>query len=365
MFVDIVKLELSSGKGGEGCTSFRKEKFVVKGGPDGGDGGKGGDLILEVCNNTDTLSSFKGKKKLKAKDGEPGGGSRCSGKAGENLILRVPPGTQVFDDDTDELLLDLLEDGQRLKLITGGKGGMGNYHFKNSRNQTPTYHQPGLPATTLNVRFELKLIADVGLVGFPNVGKSTLISTISNAKPQIANYEFTTLIPNLGVVSSGEYSSFVMADIPGIIEGASCGKGLGLEFLRHIQRTKTVLFVLDISNYKDMQEQYRSLKIELQRYSKELVENRYAIVLTKIDTMTTTIANKKIDIFLKYLNIKKTTKQKFALDMNYNYFLQNDDNFEFTYDNDKPYFVLPISSATNTNTKAVVFALQEMLDVEL
>ena len=260
MFVDKVELTLSSGKGGEGCTSFRKEKFVVKGGPDGGDGGKGGAVYFEVNNNTDTLSWYKGRKGVKADNGKPGEGSRSTGKSGKELVLRVPPGTQVIDVKTGDLLLDLIEDGTKVKFVDGGKGGMGNYHFKNSRNQTPTYHQPGLPGLDVKVRLELKLIADVGLVGYPNVGKSTLISTLSNARPEVANYEFTTLIPSLGVVDVGEYNSFMMADIPGIIDGASDGRGLGLEFLRHIERTKTLLFMIDMANYREMLDQYMVLK---------------------------------------------------------------------------------------------------------
>ena len=256
MFVDKVELTISSGKGGEGCTSFRKEKFVVKGGPDGGDGGKGGAVFFEVSNNTDTLSWFKGRKGIKADNGKPGEGSRATGKSGKALIVKVPPGTQVIDANSGDILLDLIDDAQTVKFLDGGKGGMGNYHFKNSRNQTPTYHQPGLPGQDMLVRLELKLIADVGLVGYPNVGKSTLISTLSNARPEVANYEFTTLTPSLGVVNVGEYTSFMMADIPGIIDGASDGRGLGLEFLRHIERTKTLLFMIDMANYRDMVDQY-------------------------------------------------------------------------------------------------------------
>ncbi len=357
MFVDIVKLSLSSGRGGVGCTSFRKEKFVVKGGPDGGDGGKGGDLVFLVSNNTDTLSSFAGKKHLKARDGNPGGGARCSGKRGEHLILKVPPGTQVFDDTTDELLLDLTKDGDTVRLLTGGKGGLGNYHFKSSRNQTPHYHQPGLDGTTAHVRLELKLIADVGLVGFPNVGKSTLISTVSNAKPHIADYEFTTLIPNLGVVTSGEYTSFVMADIPGIIEGASVGRGLGLEFLRHIQRTKTVLYMLDVSHYIPVVEQFETLHRELAVYSETLSNNSFAIVISKIDTIDNELLQSITDEVFAFFAVQNSDKLLFDTKDNISYYFQDDDN----PNKNLPYFIIPISSATHTNTKPLCYALQDMI----
>lgn len=197
MFIDSARFTVISGKGGQGCASFRREKFVVKGGPDGGDGGKGGDVYFQVDNNTDTLSSYKGRKLFKADNGKQGLGGNMTGKSGEPLVLIVPPGTQIIDDQTNEVLFDLLEVGEKVLFLEGGKGGLGNVHFKNSRNQRPTYFQPGLPGQTKNIRLELKLIADVGLVGYPNVGKSTLISVTSNATPEIANYEFTTLTPSL------------------------------------------------------------------------------------------------------------------------------------------------------------------------
>ena len=227
MFVDNIVINATSGRGGAGCASFHREKFIIKGGPDGGDGGKGGDIFILADKNTHTLSHFKGAKHIKAKKGMPGKGRNMTGKSGEPAYVIVPPGTQIFDNETGELLFDMTEDGQKVKFLEGGKGGLGNTHFKSSTNQRPTYAQPGLEGETREIRLELKLIADVGLVGFPNVGKSTLISMISNASPEIANYEFTTLTPKLGVVSVGDYDSFVMADIPGIIEKASDGKGLG------------------------------------------------------------------------------------------------------------------------------------------
>ena len=238
MFIDSVKFSVKSGNGGAGCVSFRREKFVISGGPDGGDGGDGGDVYFRVDKNSHTLSSYKGKREFKAQNGAPGEGRKKTGKSGEDLYLIVPPGTSVYDEDSGELVLDMLNDGETRLFLKGGKGGLGNVHFKSSINQAPEYAQKGLEGETREVRLELKLIADVGLVGFPNVGKSTLISTVSNAKPQIANYEFTTLTPKLGLVEVDEYSGFVMADIPGIIEGASEGPGLGVQFLKHVERTK-------------------------------------------------------------------------------------------------------------------------------
>ena len=360
MFIDKVSFAVTSGKGGAGCVSFRKEKFVVKGGPDGGDGGKGGDVIFKVDSNSDTLSYYKGRHKLKADNGRPGMGSRMTGKSAKPLILKVPPGTVVIDEDTNEVLLDLIEDGKEYIFLQGGKGGKGNYHFKNSRNQTPKYAQPGLAGVEKNIRLELKLIADVGLVGYPNVGKSTIISTTSNAKPEVANYEFTTLTPSLGVVEVGDYSSFVMADIPGIIDGASDGRGLGLEFLRHIERTKTLLFTIDISNYRTTKEQFENLQKELEKFSKELSCRKYAIVLTKIDTIDSDILNQKIDEFLDSLDLKLSSSNDFGFDKDKHYFIQD---VEFgDYDESKPYFVLPISSVTNQNIAPLKYALYGLLD---
>jgi GTP-binding protein len=359
MFIDKAKLTIVSGKGGPGCTSFRTEKFVVKGGPDGGDGGKGGDIVFLVDNNTDTLSWYKGKRQLEALNGQPGMGSRMSGKSAKPLILRVPPGTQIIDEQTNEILIDLLDEGQEYLLIKGGKGGLGNYHFKSSRNQTPRYSQPGLPGVAKSITLELKLIADVGLVGYPNVGKSTLISTISNAHPQIANYEFTTLIPNLGVVDVGEYSSFVMADIPGIIDGASDGKGLGLKFLKHIQRTKTLLFIIDMSNYRTPIQQYEILKNEVAKFSNELSKRKFAIALAKIDTIDPEQINEIIEDFINTIKLQKSDENLFAFDKDKSYFVQN--LTTANYDNCLPYFILPISSVTNQNIKPLKFALYDLI----
>ena len=357
MFIDSVELTVSSGKGGAGAVSFRREKFIPKGGPDGGDGGKGGDVYFVVDKNTHTLSHFKGKKVLKAKNGRPGEGRRKHGKNGEPLVLIVPPGTEVRDAVTGELLLDLVNEGKRVLFLEGGKGGKGNWHFKSPTNQRPTYAQPGLPGKTVQIKLELKLIADVGLVGFPNVGKSTLISVLSNAKPEIANYEFTTLTPKLGVVQVSEFESFVMADIPGIIGGASEGKGLGIEFLKHIERTKTLLFMIDISSYRDPITQYKTLKKELKKFSEHLSKRSFAIALTKIDVYNIEEANQKIEKFINDLKLNVGGENIYGLDENYKYFLQNRDEI----DTDMPYFIFPISAAANINIKPLTFALYDLI----
>jgi GTP-binding protein len=361
VFVDSVRFVVTSGNGGAGCASFRKEKFVVKGGPDGGDGGKGGDVCFEVDNNTDTLSWYKGKRVLRAENGQPGSSRTKNGKWGEVLILKVPPGTQVLNDETNEVIFDLLEHQEGKKLLIGGKGGLGNVHFKNSRNQAPTYAQTGLKGDSLKIRLELKLIADIGLVGYPNVGKSTLISTISNAHPEVANYEFTTLTPKLGVVDVGDYNSFVMADIPGIIEGASDGRGLGIEFLKHIERNKIFLFTLDAAHYKTLIEQYEILQTELYKFSEILKYKKFAIVLTKIDVLQNDELNEKVDTFLEQIGISGSGKNEFAYDKEKNYFLQNVEYGE--YDDEKPYFVLPISSLINKNLDSLKYSLYKLLSL--
>lgn len=313
MFIDSVDITITAGNGGAGAVSFRREKFVIQGGPDGGDGGKGGDVIFITDNNADTLSIFRGKKHYKAQNGTQGSSKNCKGKNGENLIIKVPLGTQIRHFDTNELIADLNTQDSTIKILEGGKGGMGNARFKNATNQTPTYAQSGIKGESLHIKLELKLIADVGLVGFPNVGKSTLISMLSNAKPEIANYEFTTLIPNLGVVEVDELNSFVMADIPGIIEGASSGKGLGIEFLKHIERTKFLLFVLDVSRQNCIKTQFQTLQKELEQFSKELFSRDFGIVISKYDianlntNFKSDIAN--LEAFLNTLN----NPQKFLL----------------------------------------------------
>ncbi len=360
MFIDNARFVVSSGKGGQGCSSFRREKFVVKGGPDGGDGGKGGDVYFVVDSNTDTLSNYKGRKVFKAEHGKQGMGSRMTGKSAPELILIVPPGTQVFDNKSGKLLFDLVEEGQKIKLLEGGKGGLGNVHFKNSRNQRPTYFQPGLPGLDIEIRLELKLIADVGLVGYPNVGKSTLISTTSNANPEVADYEFTTLTPKLGVVEVGDYNSFVMADIPGIIDGASEGRGLGLEFLRHIERTKTLLFLIDVANYRTMIDQYNVLKEEVKKFSTELSGRKYAIALSKIDGYYGEDLDADIRNFISDIGLEVSESNEFGFEKEYPYYAQ--DLIYSRYDEEKPFFVLPISSVTRKNTKSIGFALYDLID---
>lgn len=346
MFIDSVGLTLSSGHGGAGAVSFRREKHVILGGPDGGDGGDGGDVYFIVDNNSHTLAAYKGKRAMKAKNGEPGMGSRMNGKKGENLELIVPPGTAVYDNDTGELLCDLTTQGERVLFLKGGKGGLGNVHFKNSVNQAPEYAQKGMSEQTCNVRLELKLIADVGLVGFPNVGKSTLISSISNAKPQIANYEFTTLTPKLGLVEVDEYSGFVMADIPGIIEGASNGRGLGIKFLKHIERTKILLYMVDLANYRSLKEQFFTLKDEVAKFSPKLAKHAYAIALTRMDAANNLEQN--LTEFMSELGIKAQKNNIFKQDI-------------YDFDIKKPYFLMPISSATGENIKELKFNLLELL----
>jgi GTP-binding protein len=360
MFTDHVELTVSSGKGGLGCTAFRREKFVTKGGPNGGDGGKGGEVWFRCDNNTHTLAHFKGNKNLKAENGNPGLGSRMTGKSGQKLIVIVPPGTQIKDMETDEVLFDLVKDGEEVRYIQGGKGGLGNFHFKSSTNQRPTYSQPGQPGIEKKIRLDLKLIADVGLVGFPNVGKSTLISTVSNARPEIANYEFTTLTPKLGQVDVGDYDSFVMADIPGIIGGASEGKGLGLTFLRHIERTKILLFMVDLASYHEMGTQYSTLKEELFKFSEKLDTSSYAIALTRVDAVPEDEVNAKIEDLLGHLGLTATSKAKYKFDEKFSYFEQEASDTE-PFDISKPFFVAPISSVMHTNIESIKYGLYDLV----
>lgn len=358
MFIDSVELTISSGKGGAGSSSFRREKHVTQGGPDGGDGGAGGDVIFKVSRNLHTLSNFRGINSLKASNGQNGSRRRMHGKDGEDLIIHVPAGTIIFDAHTDEILLDLVNDEMEVKFLEGGIGGLGNWHFRSSTNQQPRYAQPGREGKSLCVRLELKLIADVGLVGFPNTGKSTLISVVSNAKPEIADYEFTTLTPKLGVVKVDEFTSFVMADIPGIIEGASEGKGLGLEFLKHIERTKFLLFMLDITNIRTLKEQFDLLKKELNNFSQNLSTKNFAIAITKIDVINIKDTNDKINSFFNSLHVKKSVlKDKYKIDGDFDVLLNEFDNIK----NDEPYFILPISSATNQNIKTLIYALNDSI----
>jgi len=280
-FVDEAVITIQSGNGGAGCVSFRREKYIPFGGPDGGDGGEGGSVIFLVKQNLRTLYNLKLKKNFKAQNGQPGMGERRSGKKGNDSIVEVPPGTMIYDYESGKLIKDLKETGEEYVILDGGKGGKGNTFFKTSTNQAPKFAQPGLPGVEMKVKVELKLIADVGLVGFPNAGKSTLLSVVSKAKPKIANYPFTTLVPNLGVLNVAD-ETLVMADIPGIIEGASNGAGLGIKFLKHIERTKIILFVINIEE-ENYLEQYDKLKFELKQYSKILAKKDYLISVSKID----------------------------------------------------------------------------------
>lgn len=284
-FVDLVKIYVKAGDGGRGCISFRREKYVPKGGPDGGDGGKGGDVVIVASSELHTLLDHKYQKTYKAKRGEHGKGSNMKGKDGEDLIIKVPVGTVVKDAETEEILADLTREGQSFIVARGGKGGLGNAHFATPTNQAPRIAQPGEKGEERWLILELKLIADVGLVGLPNAGKSTLISVISSAKPKIADYPFTTLEPVLGVVKYGEYESFVVADIPGLIEGAHRGAGLGHQFLRHIERTSMILHLVDISDYlnSDPVEDFERIQRELILYNPMLKEKTLAVVGTKKD----------------------------------------------------------------------------------
>ncbi|PAF41865.1 GTPase ObgE [Helicobacter sp. 11S03491-1] len=362
MFVDNVDIFIASGKGGAGAVSFRREKFVLNGGPDGGDGGDGGDVYFEIDKNADTLSRFRGTKHYKAKNGQPGGGKNYSGKRGEDIIIKIPPGTQIFDFNTNELLYDFTTQVSRTKVLSGGKGGLGNARFKNSINQRPTYAQSGLIGEECHIRLELKLIADVGLVGFPNVGKSTLVSVISNAKPQIADYEFTTLVPNLGVVEPDGMNSFVMADIPGIIDGASEGKGLGIEFLRHIERTKLLVFLIDISNYRAPFVQYQKLKLELKKFSKELYNKPFGIAISKMDTLES--CSEVLNDFYISLGVKICEDRIFGLDEKWDYAIYKDFFGKENKQNlSNPLFVIPISSSSHINTDALGFVLLKSLEI--
>lgn len=283
-FVDYVKIFCRSGKGGRGSAHFRREKYIPKGGPDGGDGGDGGSIILRGNRNYWTLLHLKYERHIFAEHGENGARSQRTGRKGENRVIDVPCGTVAYDAHTGEYLCDITDDGQEVVLLKGGRGGLGNTHFKSATNQAPRYAQPGEPYEERWVILELKVLADVGLVGFPNAGKSTLLSVVSAAKPKIANYPFTTLEPNLGIVSYRDGKSFVMADIPGIIEGASEGKGLGLRFLRHIERNSLLLFVIP-ADADDIKKEYEVLLNELMQYNPELLDKRRVLAISKSDML--------------------------------------------------------------------------------
>lgn len=301
MFIDRAKIFVKSGDGGNGCISFRREKYVPLGGPDGGDGGRGGDVIIEVDTNMTTLLDLTYKRKYIAERGTDGSSSKCYGKDGENLIVKVPMGTIIKDEETDKIMADLSHPGDRYVVCRGGKGGKGNVKFCTPTRQAPTFAEPGMPGDERKIVLELKLLADVGLLGFPNVGKSTLLSMVSKARPKIANYHFTTLKPNLGVVAVPGIQPFVMADIPGIIEGAADGVGLGLDFLRHIERTRVLIHVVDISGVegRDAIEDFLKINEELKKYSIKLWDRPQIVAANKSDML---FEDDKFEEFKKKLN---------------------------------------------------------------
>lgn len=303
MFTDYVKIIVKAGNGGDGAVSFRREKYVAAGGPDGGDGGKGGDIYFEVDPDTNTLIDFRYQKKYKAENGKNGEGANRYGKSGENLTIKVPLGTIIKDAVTGKVLADLSEKGQKELLFKGGRGGKGNSHFATSTRQAPHFSQEGEKREEKELILELKLLADVGLLGFPNVGKSTLLSIVTDATPKIADYHFTTLEPNLGVVKSEYGDSFVIADIPGIIEGASQGIGLGIQFLRHIERTRLLLHVIDVSGIEGRNpvKDFETINAELKQYSEKLSTRKQIIVANKVDSMQ----DEKL-----YIELEKMAKEK-------------------------------------------------------
>ncbi|HET8721950.1 MAG TPA: GTPase ObgE [Nitrospira sp.] len=285
MFVDEVSITVKAGRGGDGSCSFRREMFVPRGGPDGGDGGNGGDVVLTASQRLTTLLDLRYQRHYEAEDGKPGSGSNCTGRRGKSVEVLLPVGTAIYDFHSGELLADLTADGESVTIARGGKGGRGNTHFATSTNRVPTHFERGTEGEQRELRLELKLLADVGLVGFPNAGKSTLIAAVSAARPKIADYPFTTLVPNLGVVRYAEDRSFVVADIPGLIEGAHEGKGLGIQFLRHIERTSLLLHLIDVSDaaIEDPVASFDTMRRELMAYDSELANRPFAVVPTKID----------------------------------------------------------------------------------
>ncbi|WP_422105780.1 GTPase ObgE [Winogradskyella sp.] len=312
-FVDYVKMHVASGNGGKGSAHLHREKYIQKGGPDGGDGGRGGHVIIRGNSNLWTLIHLKFKRHIKAGHGAHGSSGRSTGADGEDAIIEVPLGTVVKDTDTGKTLFEITENGQEKIVAEGGKGGRGNWHFKSATNQTPRYAQPGIPLEEKNITIELKVLADVGLVGFPNAGKSTLLSVLTSAKPKIADYEFTTLKPNLGIVKYRDYQSFVMADIPGIIEGAAEGKGLGYYFLRHIERNSILLFLIP-ADAKDIVEQYEILVDELRRYNPEMLDKERFVVISKSDMLDEELKSEMSsildqDLECEYLFISSVAQQ--------------------------------------------------------
>ena len=326
MFADRATIIIKSGKGGDGHVSFRREKYVPDGGPDGGDGGRGGDIVFVVDDGLNTLTDYRHRRKFAAQPGEEGGKRNCHGKNGEDLILKVPAGTVIKDAESGKVIADMSGDNRRQVILKGGRGGLGNQHFATSTMQAPKYAQPGGDAIELEVKLELKVIADVGLVGFPNVGKSTLLSRVTNAQPKIANYHFTTLQPNLGVVDLDGAKGFVIADIPGLIEGASEGVGLGLEFLRHIERTKVMIHVVDAAGIADI----RAIMKELEAYDPKLLEKPQVIAANKMDA-----------VYGDENEIVQSLRQEFEKD---------------------GIRVFPISAVSGKGLKELLYHVQELLD---
>ena len=306
MFIDQVEIHVRSGRGGDGMVHFHREKFVPRGGPDGGDGGKGGDVIFEVKSTLNTLSSFRQNQKFRAQDGARGGPSQMTGRNGKHLIISVPPGTVLFDADTGELIGDLTKPGEKLTVLKGGRGGRGNQHFATSRNQAPRTAEKGEPEQEKRVKLELKLIADIGLIGVPNAGKSTLLSVLTNARPKIAPYSFTTLEPNLGVANIDDNTNVVLADIPGLIEGASHGAGLGHDFLRHIQRTRVLIHLLDGLS-EDPVADYSQINSELSLFDPNLAKKPQLVALNKIDQPDVQEKLAEIQKSFKKLNVELMT----------------------------------------------------------
>ncbi|MDA8137133.1 MAG: GTPase ObgE [Desulfobacteraceae bacterium] len=299
-FIDQATIIVQSGDGGRGCVSFRRERYVPRGGPDGGDGGKGGDVLLKTNPSKRTLYHLQFKKEYKAPNGGPGLGSQCNGRGGTDLVLDLPVGTLIYDADSGELLHDLVAADETIVIARGGRGGLGNTHFKSATNRAPRYAQPGEPGQKFTLRLELKLLADVGIIGLPNAGKSTLISVISAARPKIADYPFTTLTPNLGVVRVGDREPFVVADIPGLVEGAHTGLGLGARFLRHVERTRLLVHLIDAGGIdpEDPLKSYRTINQELAMYSPSLAEKPQVVVVNKLDL---TDADQLADCFCQAL----------------------------------------------------------------
>ncbi len=336
-FIDEARIRVIAGDGGNGCVSFRREKFIPFGGPDGGDGGDGGSIFLKATKRLNTLMTYRYTRIFKAERGEDGQGSNRTGKAGEDLYLDVPLGTQVFDDETNEFIADLTEDGQVVKVAQGGYHGLGNTRYKSSTNRAPRQSKPGTEGDVRELRLELKVLADVGLLGLPNAGKSTLIRAISGARPKVADYPFTTLSPSLGVVEIDSLNSFVVADIPGLIEGASEGVGLGHQFLKHLSRTSVMLHLVDLSPASDSQDpvaDYHTILNELKKYSEELYNKRRWLVLNKIDLIPEEEREEQIEAFLKAIQ----------------------------WDSSEPYFT--ISAIAKLNTKAMCFRIMEEIKKE-